>query len=96
MEKVTNKDLLDYMQVIQNSIDKSQKTVNMIDESPKIQVMNQNNDININVNNESGVNKESRDRILNVIQSILKLSEDENTQDTIINLDDIGENKDDD
>lgn len=67
----SNKDLLDYFKVVQETINKT--SVNSEDlVSPKIQ-LNQ-----ININTEPQLNKESRDRITSAISKIL------NTDSTVI------------
>lgn len=66
----TNDDLLKYMQAVENSIDKSSKTLGMVEETPAIQYQ-QNNQVNIHVN-ETGLNRDSRQKVLDVVNQILK------------------------
>ena len=65
----TNEDLLKYMQITENAIDRANKNLNQIEETPAIQLM-QNNQVNINIDN-SGINRESRIRITETVQKIL-------------------------
>lgn len=64
----SNEDLIKYMQVIENSIDKANKNLNLVEETSPIQLM-QNNQVNINI--EDGLNRESRERVLEIVSSIL-------------------------
>lgn len=65
----TNEDLLKYMQVTENAIDRANKNLNQIEETPAIQLM-QNNQVNINIDNSS-IDRESRIRITETVQKIL-------------------------
>lgn len=65
----TNEDLLKYMQVTENAIDRANKNLNQIKETPAIQLM-QNNQVNINIDNSS-IDRESRIRITETVQKIL-------------------------
>lgn len=73
----TNDDLLKYMQAVENSIDKSSKTLGMVEDTPAIQYQ-QNNQVNINVN-ETGLNRDSRQKVLDVVNQILKQAKTDNT-----------------
>lgn len=64
-----NDDLLSYMTVVQSSIDRAQKSVDMISDTPAIQVNTQNN-VNITVNDD-GLSRESREKVSFAIQQIL-------------------------
>lgn len=65
----TNEDLLKYMQVTENAIDRANKNLNQIEETPAIQLM-QNNQVNINIDNSS-IDRESRIRITETVRKIL-------------------------
>lgn len=64
----SNSDLLSYLQTVENSIEKSQKSLSQVDEQPTI-VQTNNTQVNFNV--LDGFNDDSRDRIANAIKSIL-------------------------
>ena len=66
----TNDDLLKYMQAVENSIDKSSKTLGMVEDTPAIQYQ-QNNQVNIQVN-EPGLNRDSRQKVLDAVNQILQ------------------------
>lgn len=75
-DEVSNKDLLAYMSAVQAQLDKSQLNVKSISDIPAIQIQN---NLNINIeDNKKELPKESRDRVLSVIQAILNEAEKEN------------------
>lgn len=63
----SNNDLLNYMQVTQSAIDRANKSLNLVDETPAIQL----NQVNINVNEENVLSKDSRDKVTDAIKSIM-------------------------
>ena len=83
--EMTNKEVLDYMTAVQNQIERSQKTVEGIKDITAIQVNNtQNNTVNIHVGNEeiTSMSKDSRDRITDLIATILK----ENNKNIVLDM----------
>lgn len=81
-DEFSNSDLLNYMNVVQSSIEKANKSLNLIDETPPIQL----NQVNINVPNEV-LSKESRDKVTEAVKSImkkLKLNENEDKDPELI------------
>ena len=68
-DEIANKDLLNYATVAQNQIDKSMQIIKSVNEAPAIQ-LNQQNIVNIN-NIGQELSKESRDRVLSVVEQIL-------------------------
>ena len=73
-EQISNKEILDYMNAIGNQIERSQKLVDGIKEITAVQVNNTQNNVNINVGESTNLklNKESRDKITDIISMILK------------------------
>ena len=65
----SNSDLLDYMQVVQSAIDRTQKSLDLIADTPAIQVNTQNN-VNITLNDD-GLSRESKKRVADAIAGIL-------------------------
>ena len=63
----SNSDLLNYMNVVQASIDRANKSLNLIDETPAIQL----NQVNINVNEDDILSRESRDKVAEAIKAIM-------------------------
>ena len=68
-DNFSNADLLNYLQVTQNTIDKANKNLSLVDETPAIQLQ-QNNQVNVNI--VDSYDKESRDRIMNFIKNVLE------------------------
>ena len=62
----SNNDLLNYMQITQSAIDRANKSLNLVDETPAIKLTQQNIIIEKDV-----LNKESRDKITSAVASIL-------------------------
>lgn len=65
----SNSDLLDYMQVVQSAIDRTQKSLDLIADTPAIQVNTQNN-VNINLNDD-GLSRESKKRVADAVAALL-------------------------
>lgn len=78
-ENFSNEDLLKFMQAFENSIDKSNKSLSMISETPPIQLQ-QNNQVNITVGET--LSRESRDKILDVVKNILNQTKNNNIIET--------------
>lgn len=66
-DEFSNSDLLNYMNVVQSSIEKANKSLNLVEETPPIQL----NQVNINVPTEV-LSKESRDKVTEAVKSIMK------------------------
>lgn len=64
----SNSDLLNYMQVTQSAIDRANKALNLVDETPAIQINQQVNNINVG----ETLDRESRERIKDAVSAILK------------------------
>lgn len=85
--EMSNKEVIDYMNVIQNQIERSKNTVDSIKEINAVQV---NNTVNVNINNEvSTLSRESREKIIDAIKNILTSTSNNNIID--IKSDDIQE-----
>lgn len=69
-DQFSNKDLLDYMDKMVNALEKTQKQIASIDPSPTIQI-NQQNNVTLNANNSNNLSEESRQKILDVVSSLL-------------------------
>lgn len=78
-DQFSNKDLLDYLNTINASIDKTQKQIQEVDAIPVIQVTQQTNNILF----ADSLDRESRERITNAIQLFkqqLKQKEENNSE----------------
>ena len=69
-DQVSNKELLEYMNVVSNQIDRAQKSVDTLSLRPAIQVTNQRNEVNINVGPE--LDRDSKERVMDAISALLK------------------------
>lgn len=67
-DNFSNEDLIKFMQVTENSIDKANKSLSLVEQTPAIQYQ-QNNQVNINIGTE--LDRESRQRVTDTVQSIL-------------------------
>ena len=78
----SNADLLNYMQVAQSAIDRANKSLNLVDETPAIQINQQ----NIIMDKEI-LDKDSRDRVTDAVNAILnkinKMKNEEQKEDII-------------
>lgn len=67
-DNFSNDDLIKYMQVTETAIEKANKQLNLVDETPAIQLQ-QNNQVNVNI--IDSFDKDSRERVADAIKSIL-------------------------
>ena len=74
-DEITNKELMDYLNVIQNLIDKSTKTVDTVNTAPVIQINQQNNLLVTSDGESLNLSKESRDRVLDVVAQLRSMIE---------------------
>lgn len=74
-DEISNKELLDYMNAVQTNIEKAQKMINSVDTSPIIQINQQNNEISIGEESYVKLSKESQEKVLKIVQEILKLQD---------------------
>lgn len=64
----SNEDLIKFMQVTETSIERANKSLNLVDQTPAIQYQ-QNNQVNINI--DGGLDRESRQRVTDTVQALL-------------------------
>jgi hypothetical protein len=67
-DNFSNEDLIKFMQVTENSIEKANKSISQVDQTPAIQYQ-QNNQVNINIGDS--LNRESRQKVTDAVQAIL-------------------------
>lgn len=72
-DNFSNEDLLKYMQVTENALDKASKNLELVEETPAIQLQ-QNNQVNINI--DRGLNRDSRAKVTEAVDAILKKLQD--------------------
>lgn len=83
----SNTDLINYMNTVQNAIDRANKSLNLIDEAPAITL----NQVNVNVE-DPVLNRESREKITNAINALLKLNLNNEQKEEEIIIEEKGEN----
>lgn len=69
-DQVSNKELLEYMNVVSNQIDRAQKSVDAVKDAPAIMIKNQKNELNINVGPQ--LDRDSKEKVMDVISLLLK------------------------
>mgnify|MGYP006886749825 CR=1 FL=1 len=79
-----DKDIANYMKIFQQSLINSQNIINSVDEKPIAQINIQNNVITHE--NDITLSKESRDKILNVVQALMKT--ESNTEESVVDSND--------
>lgn len=71
-DEFNNSDLVTYTKVLQDSVEKSNRLVNQIDESPVININHTDNAVNINLNSASSLDRDSRERIMDAVKTYLE------------------------
>jgi len=89
--KMSNRDLLDYLKAVEESIDRSQKYVDTVKDEPMIQI---NNQTNINVEAGSTFDRESRERVIEAVKALLENIQEGNTLPPVSDVIDEGEEHD--
>lgn len=69
-DQVSNKELLEYMNVVSNQIERAQKSVDSLKDTPAIHITNQKNELNIDVGPK--LDRDSKERVMDVISALLK------------------------
>lgn len=72
-DNFSSADLLNYLQVTQNAIEKANKNLSLVEDTPVIQV-NHNNQLNVNI--VDTYDRESKERVMEFIKSVLANSTD--------------------
>lgn len=70
-DEFSNTDLINYMQTVQGAIDRANKSLNLVNETPAIQI----NQVNVNTESKPVFDKDSRDKIREAVLSIRKMLE---------------------
>ena len=64
----SNDDLIKYMQVTESAIERANKNLNLVEDTPPIQML-QNNQVNINI--DSGLDREGRAKVVELFRQIM-------------------------
>lgn len=85
-EEITNMEILKYMEVVQNAIDRSQKNVDLLKQQPMIQINKQtNNEVNINMGIGNGLDRESKEKVIDALGKLFQNLKDNNNNYNIDN-----------
>lgn len=66
----SNKEIIDYMRVVQDQINTSKNEIEHIGEKQTIQITNQKNEVNINL--DSGLSRESKNKVIDTIRALVQ------------------------
>lgn len=66
----SNKELIDYMKVVQEQINSSQKNIETLGDQPMIQINNQKNEVNITM--DSGLSRDSKNKVIDTIKALIQ------------------------
>lgn len=77
-DEFSNKDYLDYLQVLHNIKDKDLKSINAIDETPLVQINQQTNEFSFTVG-DSKISKDTQEKVLDVVQKVMQFSKNTTT-----------------
>ena len=70
-DEISNKELMDGLKIVQDIIERGQKQVAGVTETPLIQINQQNNEVNIGDSTAAGLTRESRDKVKNAVNALL-------------------------
>lgn len=89
----TNKEIIDYIRVVNEQIKSAKDELSAIGESPAVQINNQKNEVNINV--VDGLNQESKHRVLDAIKALIQQAKAPAPDDSLYNTYDSDEDDED-
>lgn len=78
-DQVSNKDLLEYMQVVSNQIEKSQNAAEQLGTKPAIQINQQKNEVNVHIGGPN-LDRDSKDRVIEAVQALLQQAKNQASQ----------------
>ncbi len=70
-DQISTKELMDGLKIVQDIIERGQKQVAGVTETPLIQINQQNNEVNIGDSATAGLSRESRDKVKNAVNALL-------------------------
>ena len=80
-DNFSNEDLIKYMQVTENAIDRANKNLNLVEETPAIQYLQQNN---VNITIDNGLDRDARERVMDAVKAFLAQSSHTPPQDEVV------------
>lgn len=82
-DQISDKLLLDYMETIQNNIDKANAQLTQLEDPSLIRINNNKNEVNINIGKDD-LTSEEKEHVLNAINMILASTKDNNQQAEVV------------
>lgn len=70
-DEISNKELMEGLKIVQDIIERGQKQVAGVTETPLIQINQQTNSVNIGDSATAGLSRESRDKVKNAVAALL-------------------------
>lgn len=70
-DEFSNLELINYLKVLQDSLDRSSKAMEQVNEAPVINFTQNNNTVNIGNGDSTGIDRESRERIMDAVSAYL-------------------------
>ena len=89
----SNKELLDYMSVVQSTIDRANKSIELVDQTPAIVINQQNNQVNID--SSPVLDRESRMRVVEAVKGSMNTLNLKNVPEQIQEISEFEENEED-
>lgn len=86
-DEFSNNDLITYMKVIQDSMDKSSKSLNQVDETPAISINNTKNEVNIAITDGVTLDRNSKERVLDAVKAYLSRVKSESDDNIVYTYD---------
>lgn len=69
-DQISNRELLDYMQIVSAQIDRSQKQIDTLQDRPTILVKNEKTEVNVNV--ATDLDRDAKKRVLNAVAELIR------------------------
>ena len=89
-DEISNKDLLSFMTALLTSVEKASNALDALDGTTSSLIINQQqNEVNINLG--GNLNRESKERVVDAIKSLMSLIAESKNEDNIIDIEDTDE-----
>lgn len=93
-DAIKDKDLIGYMNALQGAIEKSTKLMNGVDTTaPVINIKQDDNSVNISVNSQEPLSRDSKQTVIDTVKAILNLSSLQEEDVIEVEMDDVDEDE---
>lgn len=75
-DEIDNKDLLAFMNTLLNTVEKTTTSLKVLDDTESLIINHQSNEVNINVNTGTNLTRESKEKVVDAIKSLMVLLSD--------------------